>query len=504
MKKIFTVVMILLFFVAGFSVFGGGQKGVEDGAKERIIRVAMNEDLEDFDPHTDSFMMYRQVYRHMLYDTLVGYDKDLKMEGRLAESWDLKDATTYVFHLRKGVKFHNGKDFKAEDVKYTFERVLDVNTGSFLSVDLEPVKEVVVVDDYTVEVKLKSVAVEFLDNIVTISIVPNDPTLNHRREPIGTGPYKFSEYIANDRTVFARFEDYWDQDHLLNDGIEFKIIPDEQIAATNLAGGTVDVLVFVSMAIIDNLKSYPNVKVNMVEETTDILFFPVNASRKPLDDVRVRRAMAHCFDYEGFKKVAYKGIGRITNNPISPSMFAYKDVGLHEYDPAKAKQMLAEAGYPDGIEVTIEVLAGYDRYEQMSVVWKDGLEKAGIKTNLNVTEAQVWLDKFVTHNYDIIINETATRASTFGFFNTSLIGDGLTLWFKNKDEIEAKIREPNMTIDEAKRADQYKALQQWFFDDVPGAFLFYNVPYIYATTDKLSGITINAIGDWDFRGAVFE
>lgn len=468
------------------------------------LNIALSEDIEDFDPHTDQLMLYRQIFRLMLFNTLVQYDKDLELQPQLAESWENPDEKTYVFNLRKGVKFHNGKEFKAEDVKYTFERVLDEKTGSFVAVDLQNIDSMNVVDDYTLEIVLKSPSVAFLDNITTVSIVPSDPTIDLKRDPIGTGPYKFVEYIANDRTVFSKFDDYWEEGIPKNSKITFKVIPEPQVSVTNLAAGSVDIIALLSPVLAESVESNPDLKVLMTEDTTDLLFFEINCSEEPLSNPKVRQAMAMCFDYDAFGSITYKGYGSVTNNPIAHQMFGYKDVGMYDYNPEKAKEILEEEGYPNGFDLTIECLAGPDQYEQMSVIWKDGLDKAGINTNVEVTEVQVWLDKFLNHKYQVTINEYATRADPFSFFNTIIIGDRIVEFFENKEEIEEMIREANTLMDEEERAKKYEELQDWIFDELPAVFVFYRVPFLMGMKKNVEDVTINAIGNYDFSRAYLK
>jgi dipeptide transport system substrate-binding protein len=235
-----------------------------------------------------------------------------------------------------------------------------------------------------------------------------------------------------------------------------------------------------------------------------LLFFEINCGEEPLSNPRVRQAMAMCFDYDAFDDITYKGYGAPTNNPISPQMFGYKDVGMYEYNPDKAKGILKEEGYPDGFDLTIECLSGPDQYEQMSVIWKDGLDKAGINTNVEVSEAQVWLDKFLNHKYQVTINEYATRGDPFSFFNTVILGDRLVEFFENEEEIKEMVKEADTLIDEKERAKKFAELQDWIFEELPGVFVIYRAPYLMGMKENIEGVTINAIGNYDFSHAYLK
>jgi peptide/nickel transport system substrate-binding protein len=503
-----SVILLVGVAIAG-QVFATGQKDTATSTSAApasdVLRVGVAEDVANYDPAADSYLLYRNVYRLLIFDRLLEYNTESKLAGQLAKSWELKGDRTYIFHLQQGVKFHNGKSFDANDVKYSIDRINDPKTGSYLAADMDVVKSVSVLDQGTVEIVLKGPSVAFLDSLTTVSIVPNDPSVDLKTRPVGTGPYKLTDYVANDRIVFTKNSEYWRSGLPHFKTIQFKIIPNEQVMVTNLVGGNIDMIPVASAAsIFDALKAFPNYRVEASKGSTDLMFFDVNASAPPLSNVLVRRAMAMCFDYEAYRKIAFSGHGDITNSPLLPFMFGYTDVGLYKFDPAKAKGVLREAGYPDGFTVTIRTLAGYPRYLQMAEIWRDGLAKAGVTAKVSVEEAKVWLNNFVTHNYEITINETATRIDPYSAFNTTVLRDNLQGFFPNPADIVERMSKPNTIVNDQQRAEAYKSLQKWFFDELPGIFIFLSPPTFTAVTNRLEGLFVNPMGEYYLHSARFK
>jgi len=467
----------------------------------REIKLVLDQDLGDnLDPATQQLLAFEQILSSTMYESLLYYDSNLKLQPLLSESWDTKDYKTYTFKLRKDVKFHNGKDFKAEDVKYTISRLQNPETGTYLLPKVDNIQIVNILDDFTVEIVLKNMSLTFLDDLTYIKIVPNDSSINLKTNPVGTGPFKFVNYVSNDQIVLSKFDQYWKQGFPKSSGLIVKVIPDALVAVNNLIAGSIDFIPKVAPNLLDNVKNNSDLKVSVQKETTDILFFDINSSIEPFSNKQVRQAMAMCFDYDAFNTVAFGGYGVPTNNLVSPTLFGYKDVGMYEFNPEKAKEILEEQGYADGFDFTIEVIAGIPKYQQMAVIWKDGLDKAGIKTEIKESEVLVWLDKYLTKKFQGSINEYSTSADALSFFTVVMSGDKFIEWDPDKDNVKAQIQLAKTTLDDAERAKLYQWYQDWLFNDLPSIYTIFRVPFIDAMNKNVEGITINSLGFYDFSG----
>src|SRR5262249_36025079 len=224
--------------------------------------------------------------------------------------------TNWVFHLRDGVKWHDGSPFTADDVKYTAERALDPKTGSYAAPYIGDGTTVDVVDPMTVRFNLKAINASYPDILTQVGIVKKDSGDANHTQPMGTGPFKFDSWSANEQTVYVRNDNYYDPSRPLLDKIVFRPTPDPQIAITNLEAGSVDL---VSNQLIvpqtaKTLQSQSGVKLFTVDPSTQLAYADIVWKSGPLADQQVRQGLAMCLDLNGIKDLVYAGTGTPSNN----------------------------------------------------------------------------------------------------------------------------------------------------------------------------------------------
>jgi peptide/nickel transport system substrate-binding protein len=372
---------------------------------ELVVRTA--EDIENFDTHTDQLTVFRSLIMWTIFEPLVQYDEDLNLNGILAESWENPDPSVWRFHLREGVKFHDGSEFTAQDAAYSLNRVQDPDTASWLIGNVANMVKAEAVDDYTLDVTLDGPVASFLDKLAVIGMMPEGSGDQQRREPVGSGPFKFVEYSANEHVIVEKFEDYWREGLPYLDKITFRPIPEAAVALADLEAGDVDVASMMSPNEAAAAIQIPDATLTVQPETTVLSFFEVMRREPPLSDPAVFGAMLKCLDREAVGKLVYQGYGTATNVPVPPSGAFHNSIPF-DYDPETGKAELEAAGYgPGDIQLEIISWGGYKDLEDMAVIWQQGLAECGVDVDVQVLEVQVMLDRYNRHDYDIATNQYA-------------------------------------------------------------------------------------------------
>src|SRR5438132_10389705 len=292
------------------------------------------------------------VVLNNVQECLVKVDAHGKLVPWLAERWHTADNRNYTFFLKKGVRFHNGRELQAAEVKYVFERAMNPETKHPYPGYYASIGDIIVKDDYTITFSLKSLNANFLLNLARKGsvIYPREAVDTLKTEPMGAGPFKLAEWVRGDRIVLTRNTDYHVQGLPRLDRVVFRFIADPNATLAALKAGDVDASLFgLGPEHVQEVQQDPRFQV-IVGDTTNDVILAMNNSRKPYADVRVRRAVTVAINKAEVLKGAMFGLGRILGSHVDPLNPYYVDVsGLMPYDPAKAKQLLAEAGYPNGL-----------------------------------------------------------------------------------------------------------------------------------------------------------
>lgn len=353
--------------------------GVSVNAKTLVI--GMDDDLATLDPgdfsHRQTEAMLRQIY-----EGLSTYTPDREIEYELAESIEPIDDVTYEIRLREGIRFHDGTPLTAEDVAFSINRL--VKTGAMAGRTsqrrglLGPTQEATADGQYTVHVKLDNPWPLFLRFLPWQMIVPSSVGDEYITRPVGTGPFVFEEWVRDSYFSVSQNEDYWGGRPNL-DKVVFRVIGDESARVSALRAGEIDIAAMIPVHEIPALEKDPNIEVMSVMGTRSY-FLELNVNKPPFDDIRVRRAMNYAIDIDTAIGVLYEG--RATRIPfiLSPQAFAYHDgLEFFDYDPGKARELLAEAGYPNGFEFELDVV---DAHRARAEIYQAMLSVAGIKAKI--------------------------------------------------------------------------------------------------------------------------
>ncbi|GAX90069.1 ABC transporter substrate-binding protein [Effusibacillus lacus] len=390
---------------------GGGDKPAANGGDNApktggSLNIAINADPPKLDPSFSTALVERQVFQS-LYDTLLELKPDGTLAGELAEKWEVsEDKKTYTFKLRQGVKFHDGTDFNAEAVKFNFERYMD--KASTRRAELEAVENVSAVDANTVKVTLKKPFAPFLSVLADRAGMMVSPAAVKKygedfvNNPVGTGPFKFKERVKGDKLVLEKNPNYWQKGLPKLDSVTYKVINSSDVQLVNLKSGQVDIIDKFPDKEVDNVKNDPKIKV-INELSYAFQGIHINVTKPPFDKKELRQAVDLLIDREAIVKVALHGTGAPAHSPFAKGHFAYGDSDkAPKPDLAKAKELLAKAGVPNGFSFTLTI-STTPLNQQIGSLIQGMLKPAGIDVQLEKVEFGQMLEKGKAVNHQALM-----------------------------------------------------------------------------------------------------
>lgn len=439
----------------------------------------------------------------LMFNGLTRILPDLTIEPDLAESWETnEDATVWTFKLREGVKFHHGKELKAEDVIHTFELIADPDTASRAASHTDLIESMEAVDDYTVKFTLKQSYAGWADLMIErqLKIVPSDRTLEElATAPVGTGPFKFESYQPGDKIVLSKFEDYYEEGLPKVDTVELRIMPEDAAKIAALQSGDVDIITNLPLESIAELEAAPGITVDAKSTATwDGIVF--NNSTRPFSDQRVRKAMLMAIDKPALVDFAAFGNGAPTHSPIPPThKFFAHDIGF-ETDIEGAKALLAEAGYPNGFDITIHAPVGRPTRERAAVALQQMLRPIGVNASVERVpynrygatvsgQAPFYMDGYFAR--------PTLDTSTYPWFHSTGSWNA-RMWHYSSEAMDAILDEARRTTDEERLAELYADFQALMVEEVPG-IVMYSMNFATAYSDKVSGYETHPYLWTDFR-----
>jgi peptide/nickel transport system substrate-binding protein len=350
-----------------------------------VLRVGLSADPAELDPHLTSLTAAWHVIEHV-YEGLVSYDATLAPVPSLAESWEVsEDGLTYTFALRQGVLFHNGREFTSDDVTYSFGRMMDPATASPSASDFTNVTDVGAPDAYTSVITLSAPDASFLAKLMgsSIAIVPREVVEENgdlMNTMVGTGPFKFVEYIPNTSVTLERNADYWDAPLPYLDGLELLVAIEPTSRRTALVSGTVDLIEYAPVQDLPILEADESLQV-YGDQNTNIRYMGINVEREPFNDPRVRQAIAMVIDRGPIIDSAVFGGGTPTATIFPPSFWAGMEYEIPAPDIEGAKALLAETAVPDGFKTTLHSWAQYPFLSNAALVIQEQLKAIGIEAD---------------------------------------------------------------------------------------------------------------------------
>ena len=445
------------------------------------------------------------IIHQAAYDNLLMIQSDLSVKPELATSWEPNDDfTSFTFHLRKGVKFHHGKDFKAEDVVFNVDRWIDPVIDSPNRSTFKGIEEMTVLDDYTVRFDLDAPNAFFPSyfSIYGARILPSDVDVaRFANEEFGTGPFEIVEYLPGERTTMVPYDDYWQEGYPYLDELVVLSITEQATRDAALKAGDVDIVYRLSPGSVAGLEKHSETKV-LNASTFSYITMSLPTVTPPFDNLLVRKAFQAATDRESINQAALLGLGTIARDtPFHPAHPAFAaQYAPPDYDIELARSLLEQAGYPDGIDVTLHTADIAAGMIEMAIAFAEGAAPAGIRVEVKkVPSDGFWVD---TWNRD----KFATA-----FWNGRIPDQALTIqslsdaaWntprFKSArlDELVVKARGQDLAGQKA----SYGEVQNILIDNVPRIIPAFQ-PWLYGVRNNVRGATPHPLSFPIFQDAWF-
>ena len=476
MKKrvfaLFTAMFLLCGMLAGCGPTGSSSTttdGSDDGAKDTLI-VAIPESPTYMDPMVQASIGTYRVTTQM-FDRLVMMDNDMNLVPGLAESWEVIDDTTTVFHLRQGVKFHNGEEMTSEDVKYSLERCI-ANPG--VNYNYLIIESITCDDDYTVTIKTSAPfnALLYRLSLDAASIICKSADTSaeeFNKNPVGTGPFKFVSWELGGDVVLEAFEDYWGGAPAVKRVI-FRTIPAALNRTIGLEPGEVDLAYDLGITDLESLADNASVT-TLTSPSTTVWYVGMNVQKAPFDNEKVRQAVAYALDPQGYIDLVFSGEATPANyTMLPPSVDGYvSDCSDYSCNVEKAKELLAEAGYPDGFSTTLWC-SDTQVMRDSAVVIQEQLRQVGINAEVKTLESGQFQSETGNGAHDMfIMSKTSIDPDSMlrSMYHTEALGPSGNRCFWTTPEVDALIDEASTTTDTEHAMELYAEIQSKVAEAAP-------------------------------------
>ena len=443
----------------------------------------------------------------LLFDSLVSRDEHFQLQPWLAESWETPDPLTYVFHLRRGVRFHNGQALTARDVKWTFDSLITGKLRSSKTSTFAAVDRLDAPDDYTVIFHLKEPMSSLLWNVSAgaIGIVPYGSAEDFNRHPIGSGPFRFVSAQQDNDVIIERNPDYWATPAKLG-RVEFRVIPDATTRALELRKRSADV---VSNALTPDmvltLEKDGGLEV-LRGPGTIYAYLALNLHDPTLKDVRVRRALAYAIDVHPMIRYLWRDQARPAYSVLPPQHWAYDaDVARYPYDPARARRLLDEAGYLENNGVRFHLAMKTSTEEStrlLAAVLQQQLRQVGIALDIHTFEFATFFSDITKGAYQLhslrwVGGNLDPDIFEYIFATKSFAPKRANRTFYSNPKVDQLIEESHATLNQQQRKVLFDQIQQIVAEDLPYINLWY-YDNVIVHTRRVRGIELNSPGNYEF------
>lgn len=477
-RKFLSMAVILLVFSLVLTACGGGGKEITRKNPDDTLVVAQGADAVTLDPHGTNDQPSSRVAKQ-IYNTLVYATEEMEIVSALAKEWEKIDDLTWEFNLVEGVKFHNGEELKASDVKFTFERMLESpNVGHILG----PVSEIKVVDDYTVQIITSEPFAPILAHLAhSASSILNEKAVtdggaDYGQQPVGTGPFKLVDWKTGDKITLERNDDYFQGAPKIKTVI-FRNMPEGTSRTIGLETGEVDLAYDVEP--VDKKLIQETDGLELIEgPSLSSAYLGFNTKKAPFDNLKVRQAINYAINVQDIIDVVLEGSGVVAKSPLTEGIFgANLDLAGYEYNVEKAKELLKEAGFENGFETSIWTNDNPVRGKIAEMVQAQ-LKEVGINAKIDTVEWGAYLERTAAGEHDMFILGwvTVTGDADYGLYalyHSTQHGDAGNRTFYTNPEVDKLLDLGKTEPDQAKREEAYKKAQELIVADAPQLFLYF-------------------------------
>ncbi|MGI8783172.1 MAG: ABC transporter substrate-binding protein [Acidobacteriota bacterium] len=479
------------------------------------ILFAVESNPTTLDPRIGVSEVTQHIYE-MMFNSLVRRDENFQYAPDLAERWETPDPRTFIFHLRPNVRFHNGKLLTSADVRYTLEslrRLATPKAGSF-----SKIAAIDTPDDRTVIFRLTEPYLEFMVNLVrpAIGIVPDGSPDDFSRNPIGTGPFRFVRFAQDDEVELQAFDQYFGGAPTIP-SLVFRVIPDETTRALELRNGSIDIVLnSLSPDMVFSLKEQPHLQVENGPGTR-YQYLAFNFRDTTLARPEVRRAIAHSLDRDNVIRHLFRGLARPADSIFPPFHWAYHKPSVqYAYDPARARRLLDEAGFPDpdqeGPRTRFRLVyksSNVNQSVELAQIIQEQLHKVGVGLDIRTYEIATVLADIRRGNFQLyslrwIGANLFTDIFSFVFHSKMAPPAGANRGYYSNAEVDRLVDQANLTTDQEERAQIFNRLQDLVAADLPYVSLLYP-DNVVVFNKRLKGIRLIPSGDYIFlQGASIQ
>ena len=487
-------------------------------AHAQEITVRNDVDFSFMDPaqisNYNDYRIAANIYSGLLRFNLETFEP----EPDLAKSWEVSpDGLTYTFHLRDNVQWHKGYGkFTARDVKYSLERIMDPKTKSRFRIDFANVDRVEVVGDYTAKIHMKAPDMSFVRKVLYYrpGYIVNQKAIEtlgskYNSSPVGTGPFIFDRWEPGSKVILVANKDYFLGPPKLKK-ITFLVINEEAVAQMALETGDLDIAVFRTFELRESLKKNSQVvngKILLQEPSgLGLTYVIINNCRKPFDDTRVRQAIHHAINKDALIAVAFAGVARKAASVLAPGYFGYKsNVKVYDFNPDRAKRLLAEAGFPNGFESAFLYYPG-PPWRQYAPIIQEQLRQVGIRLKLTMLDRATVEQIRRKGNFDLLYGSLSRPPDPDIIFSTFYDSWNAPFpnmaCYKNK-EVDTLIAQGNRERDTEKRKKIYYRIQDIIAEETPVLPINYDVQLV-AMKSYVKGYTYNDLMSYLLRDVYIE
>jgi len=503
------VVLLAAFVLIACGGESGGTQADDTEAASQELIYASTADPKGLSPIDTNDSPSSNVIVQ-IYEPLFRLNPEtMEPEPLLAESYETPDENTWVIHLKEGITFHDGTPLNAEAVKYTFDTIKDPERAAPRASLLDPISEIEVQDDYTVVLKTDEPYGPMLAALSHSNASIVSPTADQEgdinRNPVGTGPFVFEDWVEGDSVTLTRNEDYWREPADL-EKVTLKVVPEYSTAISMLETGEVNFIDNIPSDHLSRLESMNGVQVD-VNEGTRISYLMFNTEKTPYDELEFRQAVAHAIDQESYV-AQLNGLGVHNESIIGPNVFGYNEEAQehsYEYNPEKAQQIIEENGYADQ-PITI-LAANRDNYLKMAEIVQQQLTDVGLTVEIETMEWASFLDTTRAGDFEVSFsgwaNSTADGSELlYPNLHSDNIGASNSARFNNP-EFDQLVEESRETVDQEVRKEKLHEANVLAIEEAPWVVMEHG-SVTAANDDAINGLVVNPMGQWELYGVSFE
>ncbi|HET7656865.1 MAG TPA: ABC transporter substrate-binding protein [Bacillales bacterium] len=479
----------------------GNGDGKSGGSTQDTLVFGRGSDSVHLDPAMatdgESFMVTKNIEETLVNFNYEKQNTDIVNTG-LAKDWKISpDGLTYTFNLRKGIKFTDGSDFNADSVVYNFKRWKN-GKGQFPYYpsmfggygDKSVIKDVKATGDYQVQITLNRPLAPFLKDLAMSAFAIGSPKAikkygkDYDKHPVGTGPFVFKEWKPNNTITLDKNKNYWKDGYPKLNRLIYKVISDNHARLTALQNGEIDLMEGLNPSDIKSVKQDKNLQV-FYRPSMNIGYLGMTVTRKPFDNVKVRKALNYAINKKAIVNAFYSEGAKVATSPLPPSFAAFdKNLKKYSYDPKKAKELLKEAGYPNGFKMELWAMPVARPYmpdgKKIATAIQADLKKVGIDAKIVTYDWATYLDKTSKGEADaFLLGWTSDNGDAdnilYTLLSTDAIGSNNYTYYSNK-ELDKVLLEAQKTTDQQKRIELYKKAQEIIKDNPPWVPLVHSTP----------------------------